>query len=152
MMIDDKPENFFAQFATDPEEYFDVAADKIMPPEQLAAWKKDRAGCVVDADLARRHNWKIGDRVTLQGTIFPTNLDLTIRGIYTSLILSDVDRPPKIVLITSSLPGEGKSSTAIALARLVARAGKRVVLIDSDLRPVVQRLAAETVAPQGHPS
>jgi capsular exopolysaccharide synthesis family protein len=57
-----------------------------------------------------------------------------IRGIYTSLILSDVDRPPKIVLITSSLPGEGKSATAIALARLVARAGKRVVVVDSDLR------------------
>ena len=34
---DDKPENFFAQFATDPEEYFDVAADKVMPPDQLAA-------------------------------------------------------------------------------------------------------------------
>jgi putative ABC transport system permease protein len=80
---DDKPENFFPQFATDPEEYFDVAADKIMPSDQLAAWKKDRAGCVVDADLARKHNWKIGDRVVLQGTIFPTNLDLTIRGIYT---------------------------------------------------------------------
>ncbi len=81
--IDDKPANFFAQFATDPEEYFDVAADKIMPPEQLAAWKKDRAGCVVDANLAKKHNWKIGDRITLQGTIFPTNLDLTLRGIYT---------------------------------------------------------------------
>jgi putative ABC transport system permease protein len=80
--IDDKPANFFAQFATDPEEYFDVAADKIMPPEQLAAWKKDRAGCVVDANLAKKHNWKIGDRITLQGTIFPTNLDLTLRGIY----------------------------------------------------------------------
>ena len=81
--IDDKPANFFAQFATDPEEYFDVAADKIMAPEQLAAWKKDRAGCVVDANLAKKHNWKIGDRITLQGTIFPTNLDLTLRGIYT---------------------------------------------------------------------
>jgi putative ABC transport system permease protein len=81
--IDDKPANFFAQFATDPEEYFDVAADKIMPPEQLAAWKKDRAGCVVDANLAKKHNWNIGDRITLQGTIFPTNLDLTLRGIYT---------------------------------------------------------------------
>jgi putative ABC transport system permease protein len=80
---DEKPENFFPQFATDPEEYFDVAADKIMPPEQLAAWKKDRAGCVVDADLARKHNWKIGDRITLLGTIFPTNLELTVRGIYT---------------------------------------------------------------------
>jgi putative ABC transport system permease protein len=79
---DEKPENFFAQFATDPDEYFDVAADKIMPPEQLAAWKKDRAGCVVDADLAKKHNWRIGDRITLQGTIFPANLELTLRGIY----------------------------------------------------------------------
>lgn len=81
--INDKPENYFAQFATDPDEYFDVAADKIMPADQLAAWKKDRAGCVADADLARKHNWKIGDHIHLQGTIFPANLDLTLRGVYT---------------------------------------------------------------------
>lgn len=80
---DDKPENFFAQFATDPDEYFDVAADKIIPADELAAWKRDRAGCVVDADLARKHNWKIGDHIALQGSIFPANLDLTLRGIYT---------------------------------------------------------------------
>ena len=81
--INDKPENYFAQLATDPDEYFEVAADKIMPAEQLAAWKKDRAGCVVDSGLARKHNWKIGDHIHLQGTIFPANLDLTLRGIYT---------------------------------------------------------------------
>jgi putative ABC transport system permease protein len=80
---DDKPENYFAQFATDPDEYFEVAADKVMPAEQLAAWKRDRAGCVVDAQLAKKHHWKIGDHIILQGTIFPTNLDLTLRGIYT---------------------------------------------------------------------
>jgi putative ABC transport system permease protein len=80
---DDKPENFFAQFATDPEEYFDVAADKVMPAEQLAAWKRDRAGCVVDADLAKKHHWKIGDHIILQGTIFPGDFDLILRGIYT---------------------------------------------------------------------
>lgn len=80
---DDKPENFFAQFATDPDEYFDVAADKVMPADQLAAWKRDRAGCVVDVELAKKHNWKIGDHIILQGTIFPANLDLTLRGIYT---------------------------------------------------------------------
>ena len=80
---DDKPENYFAQFATDPDEYFDVAADKVMPADQLAAWKHDRAGCVVDVELARKHNWKIGDHIILQGSIFPTNLDLTLRGIYT---------------------------------------------------------------------
>jgi len=79
---DEKPENFFAQMATDPDEYFDVAADKVMPADQLAAWKRDRAGCVVDADLARKHHWKIGDHIILQGTIFPANLDLTLRGIY----------------------------------------------------------------------
>ncbi len=81
--IDDKPENYFAQMATDPDEYFEVAADKIMPADQLAAWKNDRAGCVVDSDLARKHHWQIGDHIHLQGTIFPTNLDLTLRGIYT---------------------------------------------------------------------
>ena len=80
---DDKPENFFAQFATDPDEYFDVAADKVMPAEQLAAWKRDRAGCVVDVALAKKHHWKIGDHIILQGSIFPANLDLTLRGIYT---------------------------------------------------------------------
>ncbi|MGP0097342.1 MAG: ABC transporter permease [Terriglobales bacterium] len=80
---DDKPENYFAQFATDPDEYFEVAADKIMPPDQLDAWKRDRAGCVVDSDLARKHHWKIGDHIILQGSIFPANLDLTLRGIYT---------------------------------------------------------------------
>ena len=79
---DDKPENFFAQFATDPDEYFDVAADKVMPADQLAAWKHDRAGCVVDVELARKHNWKIGDHIILQGSIFPATLDLNLRGIY----------------------------------------------------------------------
>jgi len=79
---DDRPENYFPQFATDPDEYFEVAADKVMPADQLAAWKKDRAGCVVDVILARKHNWKIGDHIVLQGTIFPANLDLVVRGIY----------------------------------------------------------------------
>jgi capsular exopolysaccharide synthesis family protein len=57
-----------------------------------------------------------------------------IRSVYTSLVLSNVDRPPRIVLVASSLPGEGKSAMSISLARLVARSGKRVLVIDSDLR------------------
>jgi len=80
---DDKPENFFAQFATDSDEYFEVAADKVMPADQLADWKRDRAGCVADEQLVKKHNWKIGDHIILQGSIFPANLDLTLRGIYT---------------------------------------------------------------------
>jgi putative ABC transport system permease protein len=79
---DDRPENFFAQLATDPDEYLKVASDKIIPPDQVLAWQRDRAGAVVDETLANKYGWKIGDKITLLGTIFPANPELTIRGIY----------------------------------------------------------------------
>jgi putative ABC transport system permease protein len=79
---DDRPENFFAQFATDPEEYLKVGSDKIVPPEQAAAWQRDRSGAMVDAVLAKKMGWRIGDRIHLQGTDFPVDLDLTIRAMY----------------------------------------------------------------------
>jgi putative ABC transport system permease protein len=80
--IDDRPEHFFAQLATDPDEYLKVASDKIIPPDQLKAWQQDRAGAIVDVTLANKYGWKIGDRLTLQANIFPTDVNLTIRGIY----------------------------------------------------------------------
>ena len=79
---DDRPENFFAQLATDPDEYLKVASDKIIPPDQVLAWQRDRAGALVDVTLADKYGWKIGDKITLLGTIFPVNPELTIRGIY----------------------------------------------------------------------
>ncbi|MGD0760091.1 MAG: FtsX-like permease family protein [Candidatus Sulfotelmatobacter sp.] len=80
--IDDRPVHFFAQLATDPDEYLKVASDKIVPPDQLKAWQQDRAGALVDVTLANKYGWKIGDRITLQGTIFEVNPELTIRAIY----------------------------------------------------------------------
>ncbi len=74
--------NSFAQFATDPDEYLKVASDKIIPPDQVVAWQRDRAGALVDVTLADKYGWKIGDKITLLGTIFPVNPELTIRGIY----------------------------------------------------------------------
>jgi putative ABC transport system permease protein len=80
--IDDRPQHFFAQMATDPDEYLKVASDKIISPDEVKSWQHDRAGAIVDVTLADKYGWKLGDRVTLQANIFPTNLDLTIRGIY----------------------------------------------------------------------
>jgi len=74
----------FANFGTDPQELFAVYRDFVIPPDQLEAWQRDRAGCVVDGELAKQYGWKIGDRVLLKGTIFPVDLELTIRGIYTA--------------------------------------------------------------------
>ena len=80
--IDDRPEHFFANVATDPDEYLKVASDKIVPPDQLKEWQRDRAGALVDITLAKKYGWKIGDHIPLQANIFPVNLDLTIRAIY----------------------------------------------------------------------
>jgi putative ABC transport system permease protein len=80
--IDNRPEHFFARLATDPDEYLKVASDKITPPDQIKAWRQDRAGALVDTTLCEKYGWKLGDRVHIQGTIFPVDLDLTIRAIY----------------------------------------------------------------------
>ena len=81
---DQKPENFFAQFSTDPEEFFNVYRDFTMPEDQLKAWQRDRQGVIVDETLAQKYGWKLGDRIVLQGTIYPLNAELNIRGIYHS--------------------------------------------------------------------
>jgi putative ABC transport system permease protein len=81
---DDKPENFFAQFATDPEEFLKVYPELVIPADQVTAWQHDRAGVIVDAELAKKHGWKLGDRLNIKGVIFPLNLELNIRGIFVS--------------------------------------------------------------------
>ena len=79
---DPKPENFFAQFGTDPEEILKIFTDFKIPADQLVAWQRDRAGVIVDDQLAKKYGWKLGDRIVLKGTIYPVDLELTIRGIY----------------------------------------------------------------------
>ena len=57
-----------------------------------------------------------------------------LRSIRTALRFSNVDHPPKVILVTSSVPNEGKTTFAASLARSVARSGGRALLIDCDLR------------------
>lgn len=57
-----------------------------------------------------------------------------IRNLRTSVLLSNVDRPPQVILSTSSIPGEGKTTLAIALAQNLAGLDKRVILIEGDIR------------------
>ena len=85
MYKDQKPENFFAQFGTDPDEFFKVFRDMQLPDDQVKAWQRDRQGVIVDDTLAQKYGWKLGDRIILQGVIFPVNLELNIRGIFHSV-------------------------------------------------------------------
>ena len=57
-----------------------------------------------------------------------------LRQLRTNLQYVDVDKPVKTLVVTSAVPGEGKSSTACGLAMLFAEAGQRVLIVDADLR------------------
>ena len=81
---DDKSGNFFAQFGTDPDEFFKVFKEWKISDDQVAAWQHDRAGAVVDSELAKKLGWKIGQHIIITGTIFPVNLELNIRGFFTA--------------------------------------------------------------------
>jgi putative ABC transport system permease protein len=74
--------NFFANFAVDPKTYLELYPELVMPPDQKNAFLRDRKGFVAGRKLADRFKWKIGDTVTLRGTIFPGQWDFVMRGIY----------------------------------------------------------------------
>jgi exopolysaccharide transport family protein len=56
------------------------------------------------------------------------------RNLRTSIIYSRVDKPIRIIAITSALPGEGKTTTAFCLGRTMAMSGSRTVVVDCDVR------------------
>ncbi len=56
------------------------------------------------------------------------------RLIRSGLLLSSAEQPPKTILVTSMGPGEGKTATTINIARVFCQGGKRVLIIDCDLR------------------
>ncbi|HEX2525913.1 MAG TPA: polysaccharide biosynthesis tyrosine autokinase [Geminicoccus sp.] len=71
----------------------------------------------------------------------------SIRSVLTTLKLSSIDNPPKVILVTSSLPQEGKSTFVASLAAFAARSQKKVILVDLDLRhPSVARELGRPVA------
>ncbi|MEI9886081.1 MAG: polysaccharide biosynthesis tyrosine autokinase [Rhizomicrobium sp.] len=57
-----------------------------------------------------------------------------IRGLQLGLTLANVDKQPRVIIVTSSVPGEGKTTLAISMARIAARSGLKTVIVDGDLR------------------
>jgi len=78
--IDEK--NFFANFCVDPKTYFELYPEFVLDPLQKKAFLADRKGFVAGRKLAAKYGWKIGDTVTLKGTIYQGNWDFVLRGIY----------------------------------------------------------------------
>jgi putative ABC transport system permease protein len=76
------PKNFFAQFAISGDSYLDIYPDYLLPPDQRAAFLRDRKGALVGRKLADQFGFKVGDVIPLKGTIYPGDWELVVRGIF----------------------------------------------------------------------
>jgi len=97
--------------------------------DQLAATTSGKPvmGTVPFTSAARKHPLVADDKP------FSRRVE-AFRKICTNLQFTDIDVPHKVLLFTSALPEEGKSSTVCNLAIMLARSGKRVALVEADLR------------------
>ena len=72
----------FAQFGVDPETFFTIYDELVVPPDQLKALQADKAGCAIGRKMAEERKIKLGDPLPLQGDIYPVDLKLVVRAIY----------------------------------------------------------------------
>ena len=82
--IPSKPDEFFANLAVDEKSYLDVIDEMVVAPEDKARWMADKKGVLVGDVIAKKMGWKVGDKVTLEGTIYPGNWEFNVSGIYTA--------------------------------------------------------------------
>jgi len=74
--------NFFANFAVEPRSFLELYPEFVIPEDKKEAFLKDQKGCVIGKKLAAKYGWKVGDIITLKGTIFLGNWDFVVRAIY----------------------------------------------------------------------
>ena len=81
--IDDRPENFFPRFGTDPETFLNVFPELELSPDEADAWLAERTAFIAGRALAEEQGWELGDVIAIEGNIYPVDIELTLRGIFT---------------------------------------------------------------------
>ena len=84
------PKNQFARFAVEPQKLFKIYGEYQIPDDQKKAFEHDRTACVIGRDLQKTFNFKLGDRITLTGDIYPGTFEFIVRGIFDSPTASAV--------------------------------------------------------------
>jgi putative ABC transport system permease protein len=79
-----QPNEFFANMAVDAPSFLEVMDELVLPEDQKKAWLEDKKGAIVGDALAKKLGVKVGDKITLEGSIYPGDWEFNIRGIYTA--------------------------------------------------------------------
>ena len=80
--VDYAPKNFFARFGVEPEKLLKIFDEARIVEGSASDWVNDRSGALVGTELVKRYGWKVGQKIVLQGDIYPVNLELTIRAVF----------------------------------------------------------------------
>jgi polysaccharide biosynthesis transport protein len=121
--------------------------------EELSAISTLPSLGTIPLQLSNNGNLRKRLKTTLAGTEKPDLIDLVTharprseaaeayRALRTSILLSSFGAPPKVILVTSALPQEGKTTISANSALVLAQRGSRVLLVDADLRrPGIDKL------------
>jgi succinoglycan biosynthesis transport protein ExoP len=115
-----------------------IAAEKLDRVFRSASQVEKATGVAVLGMVPLVRN-TIGQRASIVGQILDKTTSSAaeaMRAVFTAISLSNLDRPARVIAVTSSTPGEGKTTFAAALGGLLTKmnASRRVLLVDLDLR------------------
>ncbi len=114
------PDNFFASLAVDPESFLEVHHEMKVSEEARQRWFEDRRGAIVGDVLARNMGLKVGDKISLEGTIYPGTFEYQIAGIYEATRRS-IDRSQFLIhwdYLNDSLPADRQDQIGWIIARI----------------------------------
>ena len=114
------PNEFFATMAVDPESFLTVYDEMILTPEAKKAFLEDRTAAVVGDVIAKKMGWHVGDKIVLQGTIYPGDWTFNVAGIYKAARKS-LDRSQVIFhwdYLNESLPESRRDQIGWIIARV----------------------------------
>jgi putative ABC transport system permease protein len=139
------PKNFFGRFAADSGKVFSIYQELKIPADQRIAFERDRTGCVIGRDLAKKYKLNIGDRMTLVGDIYPGNYEFTVRGIFDSPRASELmyfDRE----YLEQTLPERrrGQAGVFTTLIDDPSSAGRIAAAIDNEYRNATAQTKTES--------
>lgn len=136
-------EVMFAQFAVDPEAFLKISTDAHITQEAAKAFVSDRRACILGKDTADKYKIKVGDRLNLEGTFWPFDLELHVAGIYSGTP-DDRNLFFNQKYLDESSGSGGQVGTWWIKARSIDDVGPIITAVDAAFRNTSAEVRAET--------